>query len=77
MKYDNEDWEDLPKEIQEAATMMGYNQKNWDEDTYTSPPELKNKYWNELPATMKAAATKLGYDEESWNDESDSDEEDE
>ena len=31
-KYDDFDWKELPKEIQAAATKLGYNKKMWDKD---------------------------------------------
>ena len=31
-KYEDYDWEELPTEVQEAATKLGYTKKMWDED---------------------------------------------
>lgn len=31
-KYDDYDWKELPKEVQEAATKLGYTKKMWDKD---------------------------------------------
>ena len=31
-KYDDEDWDDLPEDIQEAAKVLGYTKEIWDKD---------------------------------------------
>jgi hypothetical protein len=63
-KYDGDDWDDLPSEIQEAAKLLGYAKALWDND---KEPSACDKYWRKLTNAQQEAATKLGYDQKSWD----------
>ncbi|KAG7369248.1 hypothetical protein IV203_031991 [Nitzschia inconspicua] len=63
-KYDDYDWDELPKDVQEAAALLGYNKKLWDTD---KEPDECDVYWRELSAEQQAAAAKLGYDQKEWD----------
>ncbi|KAG7348543.1 hypothetical protein IV203_017248 [Nitzschia inconspicua] len=63
-KYDDYDWDELPKDVQEAAALLGYNKKLWDTD---EEPDECDVYWRELSAEQQAAAAKLGYDQKEWD----------
>ena len=62
--YDDYEWRDLPDNIRNAATLLGYCETSWDEgqDIATS---LKN--WDELASNEMTAAVTLGYNEKFWN----------
>ena len=68
-KMEDDDWDELPADVQEAATKLGYNKKLWDKD---KTPEICDKYWKDLTAEQQAAAEILGYSVDNWDD-SDSD----
>ena len=68
-KYEDEDWDELPAEVREAAAKLGYNKKLWDKD---KTPEICDKSWKDLTAEQQAAAEILGYSVDNWDD-SDSD----
>eukprot|EP00542_Grammatophora_oceanica_P020026 CAMPEP_0194026990 /NCGR_PEP_ID=MMETSP0009_2-20130614/1231_1 /TAXON_ID=210454 /ORGANISM="Grammatophora oceanica, Strain CCMP 410" /LENGTH=67 /DNA_ID=CAMNT_0038665909 /DNA_START=85 /DNA_END=288 /DNA_ORIENTATION=+ len=63
-KYDDYDWDELPKEVQAAATTLGYNKKMWDKD---KDPESSDKDWEELTSAEQSAAVVLGYDQKKWD----------
>jgi hypothetical protein len=63
-KYDDFDWDELPKEIQEAARVLGFTKALWDND---EEPEECDEYWRDLTPEQQAAAKKLGYDEKMWD----------
>jgi hypothetical protein len=63
-KYDNDDWDELPSEIQEAAKLLGYTKALWDKD---KEPSECDKYWRKLTNAQQEAATKLGYDQKAWD----------
>jgi hypothetical protein len=56
----------LPKDIQAAATVLGYTKVLWDKD---KPSPTDEKDWEELTPEERMAAEKLGYDEKSWDDD--------
>lgn len=62
-------WHDLPKEMQLAAKILGYNSVMWDNDE--SPPS-DDKWWHKLTDEEQKAARILGYDEKTWNEDSSS-----
>ena len=66
--YDDLDWEELPDNAKEAATLLGYTPDMWDDD---DEPDVCDEYWKDLTPEQQAAAAVLGYDEESWNDDDD------
>jgi hypothetical protein len=63
-EYDDDDWEELPSEIQEAAKLLGYTEELWDKDR--EPAEC-DKSWKKLTTAQQEAATKLGYDQKAWD----------
>ena len=63
--YHDEDWSDLPDDIQAAYEALGYDEDVWCNDG--DPPASEDKDWSRLSAAEKAAASVLGYDEESWD----------
>lgn len=63
-KYDDYDWDELPKAVQEAAKVLGYTKAKWDGDQ-SIPADDKD--WKELTEAEKAAATTLGYTQASWD----------
>jgi len=67
--YNDYDWAELPQKAQEAAIVLGYTEKLWDNDE-TAPSD--DKYWDELSPEERQAATLLGYDRQKWDKDSDS-----
>jgi hypothetical protein len=63
--YDDYDWAELPPFAKQAAELLGYTQKLWDEDGKVACDELE---WKELNENQQAAAQALGYSKSSWND---------
>ena len=70
--YDNYGWDELPLEIQEAATTLGYSQNMWDLGIGVAFSEAL--FWDELSPEEQAAAALLGYSKQSW-DNADAEEE--
>ena len=70
--YDNYGWDELPLEIQEAATTLGYSQNMWDLGVGVAFSEAL--FWDELSPEEQAAAALLGYSKQSW-DNADAEEE--
>ena len=70
--YDNYGWDELPLEIQEAATTLGYSQNIWDLGIGVAFSEAL--FWDELSPEEQAAAALLGYSKQSW-DNADAEEE--
>jgi hypothetical protein len=64
-KYYDYDWDDLPEEAKQAATVLGYTKRLWDNDEDT---KISEKDWDDLNAVEKAAAQTLGYTRASWNE---------
>ena len=58
-------WQKLPREIKEAATVLGCTQEMWDAD---DEPNLCKKHWNKLTPKEQEAAKKLGFSKQRWND---------
>lgn len=63
-KYDNDDWDELPKDIQEAAKLLGFTKTLWNND---KEPDECDEYWRKLSTAQQEAATKLGYDQKQWD----------
>mgnify|MGYP005843900121 CR=1 FL=1 len=57
-------WEDLPMDIQVAATTLGYDADTWNNDTWVA---TSDKFWVELTQEEQESATVLGYDQETWD----------
>jgi len=64
--HEDDDWKDLPANIQELCKAIGYTQSMWDADK--DPPSF-NLEWEQLSQDQKDAAVALGYTEKSWNEE--------
>jgi len=65
MKYNNSYWVELPQEVKEAASKLGYTQEIWDADKV--PEAIIDKYWEDLDKNQLQGAKVMGYDETSWN----------
>jgi hypothetical protein len=64
-KYYEYDWDDLPEEAMQAAKVLGYSKRLWDDDEDT---DISEKNWGDLNAVEQAAAETLGYTRASWNE---------
>jgi hypothetical protein len=64
-KVKNSDWRELPSEIIETLSIIGFDEDSWDNDGERS----NEKHWRELSDIEKKAALKLGFTEEVWNSE--------
>lgn len=53
-----------PKDVQDAAKLLGYNKKLWDSD---EEPDECDVYWKKLSPEQQEAATKLGYSQKAWD----------
>mmetsp|Transcript_1135 Transcript_1135/g.1489 ORF Transcript_1135/g.1489 Transcript_1135/m.1489 type:complete len:85 (+) Transcript_1135:494-748(+) len=62
-KYENKDWNDLPKTVQEAATFIGFTQEMWDDDSW---PDDMDVHWDDLSDKQKNAVHVIGYVKETW-----------
>ena len=62
--YDDFTWRKLPPEVQEAAQVLGYSPKLWNNDL--EPPTSDLDY-DELTEEQKKAALTLGYDKKKWD----------
>ena len=65
------DWDELPQNIQEAATTLRWTQDLWDNDDEEDVVSTENMYWRQLSREQQGAATLMGYNPESWNDDTD------
>ncbi|KAL7516695.1 hypothetical protein ACHAWX_001682 [Stephanocyclus meneghinianus] len=65
--YEKEWWRDLPPEIQDAYTVLGWDETVWDEDDENSYPPSKFMTWVELSPDMKDAAGFIGYTQRTWD----------
>ncbi|CAB9510561.1 expressed unknown protein [Seminavis robusta] len=63
--YEDYDWDELPKDAQDAATALGYDKDMWDND---GKPPSDDKDWEELTNDERKAAETLGYTEENWDE---------
>ena len=64
-KYEDYDWNELPKEVQEAAKELGYDKKMWDKD---KEPDTADLDWDELTPEQQKAAEILGFDQKTWDE---------
>eukprot|EP00588_Corethron_pennatum_P009292 CAMPEP_0194274718 /NCGR_PEP_ID=MMETSP0169-20130528/7732_1 /TAXON_ID=218684 /ORGANISM="Corethron pennatum, Strain L29A3" /LENGTH=72 /DNA_ID=CAMNT_0039017989 /DNA_START=90 /DNA_END=308 /DNA_ORIENTATION=- len=68
--YDDDDWDELPPNVQAAAAVLGYTKAMWDGDKH---PASEDKDHADLSQAEKDAAKTLGYTAETWDaDSSDS-----
>jgi len=68
--YNEFDWNDLPDYIQDAAAVLGYNKRIWENE---EQPESDSKDWDELTNAERRAADILGYNKQSWDGKSEPD----
>uniref|UniRef100_A0A7S4JX28 Multidrug and toxin extrusion protein n=1 Tax=Odontella aurita TaxID=265563 RepID=A0A7S4JX28_9STRA len=64
--YDDYDWNELSAKVQDAARVLGYNQRIWDDGGKALSEE---KDWNELTEAEQNAAMTLGYNSIMWDRE--------
>eukprot|EP01083_Nonionella_stella_P199954 732822_1 len=62
--YEDEWWGDLSPAVQDAYSVLGYNEAMWNGGQLAPSYYL---FWEQLPAAEKEAAMFLGYIEQSWN----------
>jgi hypothetical protein len=63
-KYLDYKWDDLPKDAQEAAVALGFDQDAWDNAGW---PVTQDKWWKDLTEEETAGALAMGWDETSWD----------
>jgi hypothetical protein len=63
-KYLDYKWDGLPKDAQQAAVALGFDQDSWDNAGW---PVTQDKWWSDLTETETAGATAMGWDETSWD----------
>eukprot|EP00934_Nitzschia_sp_Nitz4_P002146 Nitzschia sp. Nitz4//scaffold5_size260463//102381//103676//NITZ4_000974-RA/size260463-processed-gene-0.315-mRNA-1//1//CDS//3329555316//2146//frame0 len=61
----NHYWKDLPENIRQAASVLGYNEDLWNE--FNQQLEAFDKPWQQLPEVQREAAKTLGYNEVTWD----------
>ena len=64
LAWDDNDWEELPDNIQQAFAVLGYNQALWDAG---DSPATEDLSWDELSISQQAAALEVGYTQELWD----------
>ena len=62
--WDNYGWTELPQDIKEALSTLGYDQKIWN---YGGAAFSDALMWEELTPEQQVAAAKLGYNLQLWN----------
>eukprot|EP00588_Corethron_pennatum_P014035 CAMPEP_0194277800 /NCGR_PEP_ID=MMETSP0169-20130528/10013_1 /TAXON_ID=218684 /ORGANISM="Corethron pennatum, Strain L29A3" /LENGTH=812 /DNA_ID=CAMNT_0039021847 /DNA_START=29 /DNA_END=2467 /DNA_ORIENTATION=+ len=62
--YDDKWWSGLPKEIQKAYMVLGYDKDSWNNGP---APDTFGKSWDELTNEQQQAATLIGYTPELWD----------
>uniref|UniRef100_A0A7S1UY55 Uncharacterized protein n=1 Tax=Grammatophora oceanica TaxID=210454 RepID=A0A7S1UY55_9STRA len=60
-------WAELPKGVQDAAAIMGFDEEMW--DAGEEEPLSHSLDWEELSAEEAQAAIDLGYDQAIWDEE--------
>jgi hypothetical protein len=68
--YNDEWWADLPPYIQQAFTVLGWDQYQWDMGLY---PPSENMLCDQLTPEMQNAAAIIGYTQETWDNTDDTD----
>ena len=64
--FQNYAWDNLPEGIQNAASILGYNETTWDNNQVIA---VDNMEWAQLGDARQNAATLLGYTQETWDEE--------
>lgn len=62
--YEDYDWEELPREVQDAAKLLGYSKRKWNNSI---PTRFDDYDWKELTSAQRDAALILGYNEARWD----------
>lgn len=62
--WDDYDWEELPPHMKDAAKVLGWDQKLWDEDGEADTEDLD---WGELTHEQRKAAEQFGYHPKLWD----------
>ena len=62
--YDDFDWIDLPSRVQQAAKVLGYDERLWNNDL---PSRLDSSDWDELTLEQQGAAMILNYTQTKWD----------
>jgi hypothetical protein len=62
------DWSKLSGDEQKLWAVLGWNEKNWQNDKEKAPAS-ENTDWDKLSQAEQAAAIALGYDKKSWDAE--------
>ncbi|KAL7454283.1 hypothetical protein ACHAWC_005912, partial [Mediolabrus comicus] len=62
---ENDFWGDLPTEVQQALTTLGFNEEIWDNDEDPASFEFS---WDELSPEEQEAATFVGYTKWTWDE---------
>jgi hypothetical protein len=57
-------WKDLPIKVQQAASVLGFNEELWNEDGATTA--AFDSEWDDLSNEQQSAAKVLGYNQRSW-----------
>lgn len=66
--WEDNDWEELPPHVQQAALSLGYTKQMWNND---QEPPSNERDWDELSPREKEAAKIMGFNRSKWDDESD------
>jgi len=66
------EWDELPEEVQKAASTLGYTKITWESNI---EPSSTKKSWNDLTEVERSAAGVLGFNKKKWNGEVESYEE--
>lgn len=61
------EWDELPEEVQKAASTLGYTEVMWESNM---EPDSTDKLWDALTEAERNAAVVLGYDKKKWNGKS-------
>jgi len=57
-------WNQLPLEVQQAATTLGYTEETWNAD---QDPLFFNLFWDQLTGEEQEAASTMGYTQTTWD----------
>eukprot|EP00588_Corethron_pennatum_P035410 CAMPEP_0194348274 /NCGR_PEP_ID=MMETSP0171-20130528/106445_1 /TAXON_ID=218684 /ORGANISM="Corethron pennatum, Strain L29A3" /LENGTH=1321 /DNA_ID=CAMNT_0039115603 /DNA_START=354 /DNA_END=4320 /DNA_ORIENTATION=- len=71
--FDDDRWDELPDNVREAAVVLGYTKKKWNNDICLESEDID---YVDLTQEQKDACKTLGYTESYWNSNDSDDEED-
>ena len=63
--YEDNDWVQLPQQVMNAVSSLGWNQQMWDSDEW--PESIKHKHWDQLSPDQQKALHVLGYYRSKWD----------